>query len=422
MTRIPACVLVTVCLAATAAPAHAAPVVLAAAGDIACAPGTATDDADCHQAQTSDEVIAAAPDAVAVLGDNQYEDASLPSYQQVFGPTWGRLGALVHPVPGNHEYSVPSAAGYFDYFDGVGAAAGQAGPRDRGYYSYDLGAWHVVALNSNCPGDTQASCQNLNYGRVSGEQVSWLRQDLAAHLGTCTAAYWHAPLYSSGFLGSSTGVRGLWDALMDYGADVVLNGHDHDYERFAPQTATGAASATGIREFVVGIGGKNFRPRGAVPAPNSQLFLTGFFGALFLSLDQTAYSWRLQGEDGVVRDTGTTPCSRSAPLLTRTASAIAASAARALRRQGAARLRRAGRTTLPFTGAVLGTLTVGATAGGTTIGQGATKVTRLGAARVVLKLTAAGRRTLARRGLRGLTVRATYASARGVTATGRSGS
>ncbi len=277
--------------------AAAAQVSVVAAGDIACDPadpdyrggsGTAS---RCHQRATSDLALALAPDAVLLLGDNQYLSGDYSAYQASFGPSWGRLQPRLRPAPGNHEYLTPGAFGYFNYF---GQAAAQ------GHYSFDLGDWHFVSLDSNCA--EVGGC-----GRGSAEE-RWLRQDLAAHPGVCTLAYWHHPRFSSGPHGDNPAYAAFWQALVDGGADLVLAGHDHDYERFAPQDASGMADAQrGLREFVVGTGGKDLYAFTHVSA-NSQVRLADRFGVLRLRLRDGGYNWEFVGEDGEVADAGSAPC------------------------------------------------------------------------------------------------------------------
>jgi len=207
--------------------------VLAAAGDIA----------DCTS--TNDEATAdllgtmPADAKVAALGDNAYPDGSASDYKNCYAPSWGLYKAQTLPTAGNHEYNTAGASGYFGYF---GAAAGD--PK-KGYYSYDLGSWHVVVLNSNC----------TEIGGCSGKspQVQWLKSDLSAHPSACTLAYWHAPRFSSSQTG--TPLAAFWNTLYKAKAEVVLNSHKHNYERFAEQTPGGVANPAGIREFVVGTGG-----------------------------------------------------------------------------------------------------------------------------------------------------------------------
>ncbi len=286
------------------------PPVLAAVGDIACAPGAQTDASNCHQQQTSDLVVGAAPAAVALLGDTQYETGTTPEYLGSFAPTWGRLKTLTWPAPGNHEYGTPNAAGYFGYF------GARAGDPSLGYYSYDLGSWHIVALNSNCADPATSgppACANASLGRTTAAQVRWLEQDLAGHPAACTLAYWHHPRFSSGVHGGDAGTAALWDALYAQGADVVLNGHDHDYERFAAQDP-GARSDPqyGVREFVVGTGGKSHFPFFGV-ATNSEYRNGAVFGVLFLTLRTGGYDWSFRSENGTVLDSGSGLCHGAAP-------------------------------------------------------------------------------------------------------------
>src|SRR2546422_3721444 len=200
----------------------------------------AGDIADCARlsAQETAAALDTIPGVVFAAGDNAYQDGTAQEYASCYAPTWGRHRARTRPTPGNHEYHTPGALPYFAYF---GANAGES---SEGYYSYEIGAWHVVAINSNI-------------ARGPGSpQEQWLRADLAAHTTPCTVAYWHFPRFSSGVLGNDTTMIAIWQALYDAGADVVISGHDHHYERFAPQAPDGTRDATrGIREFVVGTGG-----------------------------------------------------------------------------------------------------------------------------------------------------------------------
>jgi hypothetical protein len=225
------------------------------------------------------------PTAVLTLGDNQYEDNTLTKYQQSFDPTWGREKSIIHPAIGNHEYLTPKAAGYFAYF---GTAASDP---TKGYYSYDLGSWHLIALNSNC--SQVGGCS------AGSPQEQWLRADLAAHPAACTLAYWHHPRFSSGQHGNFDSMQPIWQALYDYNADLVLVGHDHDYERFAPQDPQGQADPKrGIREFVVGTGGRNHYAISTLQ-PNSEAHDSSTFGVLKLILHPVGFDWEF------VRDTQT---------------------------------------------------------------------------------------------------------------------
>ena len=249
---------------------------LVAAGDIAdCKPG----------AEITASLLDGLPGTVAVLGDSAYENGTPDEFARCYEPTWGRHKARTRPAVGNHEYGTPGAAGYFAYF---GAAAGKAG---KGWYSYDLGAWHVVVLNSNCT--HVGGCQ------AGSEQERWLRADLAADGAECTLAYMHHPRFSSGNLhGGSPAVDPLWRALEEDRAELVLAGHDHHYERFAPQTASGALDAErGVRQFIVGTGGRPLRSVGP-PEPNSEARDNTTLGVLHLRLRDGRYDWRFVGRPG----------------------------------------------------------------------------------------------------------------------------
>jgi PKD repeat protein len=274
--------------------------VIVAAGDIVCGNNTPAG-TPCKHAQTAALIGATNPDAVLLLGDNQYEDGTFAEYNALYDPTWGAYKSITHPVPGNHEYQTSNASGYYDYFNGVGVQVGRAGDRTKGYYSYDLGAWHVVALNSNC--GSVGGC-----GPGSAQEV-WLRADLAAHPTACTLAYWHHPLFSSGAHGNDASTVALWKALGDYDADLVLTGHDHDYERFAPQTSTGALdNVHGVRSFVVGTGGKEQRAMGTTRA-NSQLRSNSSLGVLKVTLHPTSFDWQFVPVPGsTLNDAGSQAC------------------------------------------------------------------------------------------------------------------
>jgi Calcineurin-like phosphoesterase len=267
-----------------AAPVAAADPVLVGAGDIS----------DCGSAKDEETatLLDGIPGTVVTLGDNAYDTGSAAQYRDCYDPTWGRAKARTKPAPGNHEYETSGASGYFGYF---GAAAGTAG---QGWYSYDRGSWHMIVLNSNC---SDVGCGS------NSTQVTWLRADLAAHAGANVIAYWHHPRFSSGTHGNDTSVQAFWDALYAGGADIVLNGHDHDYERFAPQDPTGKADAAhGIREFVVGTGGRELRSRDT-NAKNSQKF-SETFGVLKLTLHANSYDWKfvpIAGETFTDSGTGT---------------------------------------------------------------------------------------------------------------------
>lgn len=265
----------------------AADPVLLAAGDIASCSSTGD--------EATALLLAALPGDVATLGDNAYESGSAEEYANCYDPSWGAVKARTHPSAGNHEYNTPGAAGYYAYF---GAAAGDPA---KGYYSYDLGAWHVIALNGNC--GAIGGCQ------AGSPQERWLRADLASHPSACALAYWHQPRFSSGPHGSDATFQPLWQALYDYGADVVLGAHDHDYERFAPQTPSGADDPVrGIREFIVGTGGRSDYAVG-VPASNSETSNSDTFGVLQLTLHANGYDWKFVPEAGkTYSDSGSGAC------------------------------------------------------------------------------------------------------------------
>jgi hypothetical protein len=203
----------------------------------------------------------------------------------------------MHPAPGNHEYNTPGAAGYFQYF---GEAAGPSG---RGYYSFELGAWHILSLNSNYEFGVGVDAGSL--------QASWIRDDLAAHASTkCTLAYWHHPLFSSGQNGNYPGMKPIFDILYNANAEIVVNGHDHLYERFGPQTGDGRADAArGIREFVVGTGGVTANYNFPATKPNSEVRIRNQNGVLKLTLLAESYQWEfVTTPNGAVADSGSGGC------------------------------------------------------------------------------------------------------------------
>ena len=292
------------------APGHAAAAdpVIAAAGDIACSAsaqyyngglGTST---RCRQKYTSDLLVNAGLSAVLTLGDNQYDTGSLSGFQKSYHPSWGRVKPITRPVAGNHEYNTTAAGGYFDYFNGVRAFTGNAGDRDKGYYSFDVGAWHLIALNSSdhC---VFVSCNS------GSPQERWLRADLSAHPASCTLAYWHHPRFNSGHDGNATFMAPLFKLLYDAGADVALGGHAHDYERFAPQDPNGKLDrARGIQQFVVGTGGAFFTSVGTA-RPNSQVRQANTYGVLFMTLHPASYDWQfVTASTRRVTDAGSQPC------------------------------------------------------------------------------------------------------------------
>jgi hypothetical protein len=270
-------------------PPESEPVVFVGAGDIAncqLAGGTG--------AVATGRLLDRIPGTVFTVGDHAYPSGTAEEFRDCYEPGWGRHKMRTRPAPGNHDYLTAGGKAYFDYF------GENAGPERRGYYSYTLGSWHIVSLNSS-----------ISAGRHS-KQIEWLRHDLEEHRATCTLAYWHIPVFSSGPHGTQRQVTSwmldAWRVLYEFGADVVINGHDHDYERFAPQNPDGKADPRGIREFVVGTGGGglyNFR----TIRPNSEARSSRSYGVLKLVLRSTDYSWEfVVGVGEPFQDSGTAAC------------------------------------------------------------------------------------------------------------------
>lgn len=255
--------------------AAAPPAVVVAAGDIACGPaerGNGSAD-QCQHGATADLAARLDPDAVLVLGDLQYQRGEYDNFVASYDPTWGRLRDRTYPAPGNHEYATKGASGYYRYW------GERAGDPSRGYYAVDVGGWKVLALNSNC---SAVPCG------AGSEQEQWLRRELAA-APRCTLAFWHHPRYSSGLHGSNSDLEGLWVALADGGGDVVLAGHDHHYERFAPER--------GVRGFVVGTGGKSLYPV-LRTLDGSEAVSADTYGVLELRLGDGTYEWQFHAAGG----------------------------------------------------------------------------------------------------------------------------
>ena len=291
---------------------------IAAAGDVACDPahtsfrGGEGRRNSCRQLAVSDLLLGDDISHVLALGDLQYFCGSKEAFAQSYDPSWGRVKDKTLPVPGNHEYvadkdlppdpehtgcdaSNRNAAGYFDYF------GAQAGNPAKGYYSLDIGTWHVVALNSNC--------REAGGCKQSSPQLEWLRQDLAAHPAPCTLAFWHHPRFSSGKYGVDDDYTDFWSELYAAGVDVVLNGHEHVYERFGPQDPSGQPDpARGIRQFIVGTGGSNQSDFVDV-LPNSEVRENTTFGVLRMTLHPDRYDWEfVAAAGGVFADRGTDSC------------------------------------------------------------------------------------------------------------------
>jgi hypothetical protein len=269
-------------------PAPEAAAILVGAGDIA-------DCRDLSGAEATAKLLDQIPGTVFAAGDLAYPDGTKENFE-CYDKTWGHAKSRTRPAAGNHEFHSSGAAYYFEYF---GSAAGD--PKN-GYYSYELGTWHIIVLNSEC--------MEVDGCDSGSRQEKWLRADLAAHPVACTLAYWHKPLFSSGGAhGNDLEIKPLWQALYEANADVVLNGHDHNYERFAPQTPDAAPDpARGIREFVVGTGGKSHRPIGVIKG-NSEVRNADAFGVLKLTLRPKGYDWQFIPEAGrSFTDSGSGTC------------------------------------------------------------------------------------------------------------------
>jgi Calcineurin-like phosphoesterase len=273
--------------------------VVVAAGDIACDPedvffnGGLGDATHCQMNATAQTATSLRPSTVLALGDIQYNAATMADFRAVYDLNWGQLKSITHPVPGNHEYGSPGATGYLSYF---GAAAAPAGTT---WYSFDLGSWHVVALDSNC--DQVGGCG------PSSPQGDWLAADLAANPTLCTLALWHHPAFSSARGGGIDGSKPLWNMAVAGGVDLVLNGHRHQYERIAALGTRGSADpARGTREIVVGTGGNDLETFG--PAIIGSEVRLATFGVLELTLAATGYTFRFVGIDGSTLDQGNGAC------------------------------------------------------------------------------------------------------------------
>jgi PKD repeat protein len=295
--------------------------VLVAAGDIACAATSTVSSTSCRQQATASLIAGLNPSAIALLGDIQYGNwCTKAGYENNLGPNlsyspnWGTYKNLMRPVPGNHEYNpvdttadptCPASGyvkgtGYFDYFNGVGVTNGAAGDRTKGYYSYNLGTWHIVVMNSE-----------KDFTTTSSAQLAWLKTDLAANSTGCQMVMFHRPRFSSGPHGSDGNqlyAQYVWPVLTQYGVDVALAGHDHDYERFAPQDNNGVATASGVRQFVLGTGGNSHYSWGTIAA-NSEVRNNDTFGVTAFTLHNGSYDWQFVHEAGkTFTDSGNTAC------------------------------------------------------------------------------------------------------------------
>ena len=267
--------------------------VLVGAGDIA----------DCSR--TQDEATATLLDGISgtvfTAGDNVYENGTASEFTNCYGPTWGRHKSRTRPGVGNHEYQTSGASGYYGYF---GAAAGSP---SKGYYSFDIGAWHAVMLNSNC--------SKIGGCGATSAQATWLRADLAAHPAACTIAIWHHPRFTSSRSSPDGLTTALWQALYDAGADLIVGGHYHNYERFSPQTPAGATDTSfGLSEFVVGTGGVGLVGFGGGTMAHSVRRSSSTFGVLKLTLHPSSYDFRFVPIAGqTFADSGTASCHGGRP-------------------------------------------------------------------------------------------------------------
>ena len=262
--------------------------VLVGAGDIASC-------ADLSGALATANLLDSIPGVVFTAGDNAYESGTVEEFRNCYQPTWGRHKDRTRPSVGNHEFHSESATPYFEYF------GANAGDPKQGYYSYELGTWHIIVLNSEC--DEVGGCQQ------GTREEKWLSSDLDAHPARCVLAYWHKPLFSSGAKhGNDPEMKAFWMDLYKSKATVVINGHDHDYERFAPQDPDGKPDSRGIREFVAGTGGRNHRPF-AAPLATTEVRNADSFGVLKITLHPGAYEWEFIPEAGkTFHDSGAGSC------------------------------------------------------------------------------------------------------------------
>ncbi|HEY2296318.1 MAG TPA: metallophosphoesterase [Jatrophihabitans sp.] len=274
-------------------------VVVVAAGDIACKPGSRVTRTRCHQMGVARLIGRLHPRALLALGDLAYPAGTQPAFDHAYGPSWGRFKSITHPVPGNHEYGTPGAAGYYGYF---GPRATPLRPHCRiwcpGHYSLRIGSWHAVALVTNCD-EPEGNC------RWIPSQTAWLRRDLNRHRFRCTVAYMKNPLFSGGF-GATPQVRPLWRVLQAHGVDLVLTGHAHNYQRFVRLTPSGRRSAHGITEIIAGTGGDRLftlaRTRHQAARINHR------FGVMRLALGRGHWTSEFVTERGHVMDRARGTC------------------------------------------------------------------------------------------------------------------
>jgi hypothetical protein len=256
--------------------------VLVGAGDIASCKNP-------EGARATAKLIEQIPGTVFAAGDLAYEKGSAEDFKNCYAPAWGKFKDRTRPALGNHEYVEPTASAYFHYW------GEQAGPVGKGYYSYELGDWHVVVLNTNCDAKNLGGC-----GAGSPQEI-WLKEDLAKRPEACIVAYGHHALFSSGVFKRHAvhpELKQFWEDLYAARADLTLAGHEHSYERFAPQDPKGNADpANGIREIVAGTGGRSHDLLGFA-TPNSEVREWGTFGVLKLTLSPGKYRWEFIPEEG----------------------------------------------------------------------------------------------------------------------------
>jgi hypothetical protein len=280
---------------AKACRSSAGPAVVLAAGDIACAPREGIGTSACAMRQVADRMRSLHPWGVLTLGDNQYEEGAYSAYERSYARSWGRLKAITFPSAGNHEYMTHRASGYYRYF---GPMARQ--DTNRGYYSSQIGAWHLIALNSNC--GLIGGCG------VGDKEYRWLSKDLARDKHACTLAYWHHPRYTAGEYSNDATFTPFWHLLFHDRAEIVLNGHDHNYQRYSLLDAHGRYTAHGIREFVVGTGGRNTYPVVHAKVAHRVYWNDSHFGVLKLVLSTNSYTWKFITVGGKVLDSGSGTC------------------------------------------------------------------------------------------------------------------
>lgn len=293
-----AAVVFSMLVPATSAGAVTSPVIVAA-GDIACAPGSARTATSCNQAQTAALIGKLGPRYVLPLGDLVYPAGSQSGFSNSYGPSWGKYISISKPVPGNHEYGTAGASAYFGYFRSRATPLQPTCTSNcKGYYSYSTGTWHLVALNTRCS-ETTDSCADFS------AQAAWLDEDLSAHHTKCTLAYMHNPLFSGGF-GSTPEVKVLWNVLQKHGVDVVIAGHAHNYQRFVAQSPSGTATASGITEIVAGTGGHGLQTLTATAHQAAHINHT--FGVVQMTLSSGGWTSKFVSTAGVTHDPASGTC------------------------------------------------------------------------------------------------------------------